>query len=25
VTVAGADTDTKEVLLVFPEPACQNQ
>jgi hypothetical protein len=25
VTVAGSDTDTKEVLLVFPEPACQNQ
>jgi hypothetical protein len=25
VTVAGADSDAKEVLLVFPEPACQNQ
>jgi hypothetical protein len=25
VTIAGSDSDTKEVLLVFPEPACQKQ
>jgi len=25
VKIAGSDTDTKEVLLTFPEPACQSQ